>query len=190
MKTSNKRKSIDLSGEGSDDQGGCGEAPSDNREGVIERAKKHLLNATNIESSPDEMQCLDSFLFRCWQMGWLREYDNEKPAYEEMMEVLSDVKDAFETDVIWAPGASPTYKQVEKVRKVYKDVCDALDNRELQDRRYREGVAIVSALREKAGWCHNNNGNRPFEDWERMCKWLLEMADMLEYGLGYRRISE
>ena len=65
-----------------------------------------------------------------------------------------------------------------------------IDIKELQDRQYREGVAIVCALREKADWCHNNNGNRTFEDWERMDKWLLEIADRLEYGLGYRRISE
>ena len=65
-----------------------------------------------------------------------------------------------------------------------------IDIKELQDRQYREGVAMVCALREKADWCHNNNGNRTFEDWERMNKWLLEMADRLEYGLGYRRISE
>ena len=38
---------------------------------LIERAKKHLLDSTNIESSPDEMKVLDRFLFRCWQMGWL-----------------------------------------------------------------------------------------------------------------------
>ena len=45
---------------------------------------------------------------------------------EKMRKALCIVKDAFETDVIWAPGASPTYKQVEKVRKVYKAVCDTL----------------------------------------------------------------
>ena len=43
----------------------------DDRFVLIERAKKHLLDSTNIESSPDEMKVLDSFLFRCWQMGWL-----------------------------------------------------------------------------------------------------------------------
>lgn len=45
---------------------------------------------------------------------------------EKMRKALCVVKDAFETDVIWAPGGSPTYKQVEKVRKVYKAVCDAI----------------------------------------------------------------
>ena len=43
----------------------------DNRFEIIENAKKQLLENTNISSSPDEMKVLDSFLFRCWQMGWL-----------------------------------------------------------------------------------------------------------------------
>lgn len=47
----------------------------DNRFEMIERAKKHLLDATNIDTSPKEMEVLDDFLFRCWQMGWLDRYD-------------------------------------------------------------------------------------------------------------------
>ncbi len=47
----------------------------DNRFEVIQKAKEHLIEATNIESSPDEMKVLDSFLFRAWQMGWLRQYE-------------------------------------------------------------------------------------------------------------------
>lgn len=46
----------------------------DNRFEIIEKAKKDLLENTNISSSPDEMKVLDSFLFRCWQMGWLEEH--------------------------------------------------------------------------------------------------------------------
>ena len=52
----------------------------DNRFEVIQRAKEHLIEATNIESSPDEMKVLDSFLFRAWQMEWLRKYD---PAFQD-----------------------------------------------------------------------------------------------------------
>lgn len=48
----------------------------DNRFEVIERAKRHLLDGTNIDTSPGEMAVLDSFLFRCWQMGWLDRYDD------------------------------------------------------------------------------------------------------------------
>ena len=48
-----------------------GEACGDNRFEIIEAAKKKLLESTNIESSPDEMKVLDSFLFRLWQMRWL-----------------------------------------------------------------------------------------------------------------------
>lgn len=52
-----------------------GEVCGDNRFEIIEKAKKHILEATNIDTSPDEMKVLDNFLFRCWQMGWLDRYD-------------------------------------------------------------------------------------------------------------------
>lgn len=53
----------------------CDEVCGDNRFEIIKRAKRHLLDNTNIVTSKDEMICLDSFLFRCWQMGWLKQFD-------------------------------------------------------------------------------------------------------------------
>ena len=41
----------------------------DGRFEVITKAKKAIIDSTNIESSADEMKVLDNFLFRCWQMG-------------------------------------------------------------------------------------------------------------------------
>ena len=49
----------------------------DNRLEIIEKAKKHIIEATNIKNSKDEMKVLDTFLFRCWQMGWLNQYEGE-----------------------------------------------------------------------------------------------------------------
>lgn len=43
----------------------------DDRFELIAKAKQKLLDATNIDSSPDEIAALDNILFRCWQMGWL-----------------------------------------------------------------------------------------------------------------------
>lgn len=43
----------------------------DNRFELIEKYKKELIEATNIETAPDEMAVLDDILFRFWQMGWL-----------------------------------------------------------------------------------------------------------------------
>lgn len=51
----------------------CSDICGDNRFEIIEAAKERLLYCTNIETSPDEMKCLDSFLFRCWQMKWIDE---------------------------------------------------------------------------------------------------------------------
>ena len=44
----------------------------DDRFEIISKAKKHIIEATNIEMSSKEMEVLDNFLFRCWQMGWLK----------------------------------------------------------------------------------------------------------------------
>ena len=52
----------------------------DNRFEIIEKAKKDILDATNISQSPDEMKVLDRFLFRCWQMRWLDKYGSAKRA--------------------------------------------------------------------------------------------------------------
>ena len=46
----------------------------DNRFKIIAKAKKAIIESTNIEQSPKEMKILDNFLFRCWQMGWLDKY--------------------------------------------------------------------------------------------------------------------
>ena len=56
----------------------------DNRFEIIQKAKEHLVESTNIESSPEEMAVLDSILFRAWQMGWLTPYE---PDYKERMKM-------------------------------------------------------------------------------------------------------
>lgn len=53
----------------------------DNRFEVIAKAKKYILENTNIETSKDEMKVLDNILFRCWQMGWLKQFDDTKTYY-------------------------------------------------------------------------------------------------------------
>jgi len=49
----------------------CGEVCGDDRFELIGKAKRKLLECTNIESRPEEVAVLDSILFRCWQMGLL-----------------------------------------------------------------------------------------------------------------------
>ena len=54
------------------------ETCGDNRFEIIEKVKKDILDATNISTSPEDMKALDSFLFRCWQMGLLDQYGGAK----------------------------------------------------------------------------------------------------------------
>ena len=48
----------------------------DNRFAIIKLAKEDLIKSTNIESSKEEMKVIDNILYRCWQMGWLKKYEN------------------------------------------------------------------------------------------------------------------
>lgn len=50
------------------------EVCSDDRFKIIEKAKKDIIESTNISTSEEEMKVIDNFLFRCWQMGWLDKY--------------------------------------------------------------------------------------------------------------------
>ena len=43
----------------------------DSRFELIKKYKQRLLDATNIDDSPEEMAVIDNILFRFWQMGWL-----------------------------------------------------------------------------------------------------------------------
>lgn len=63
-----------------------GKICGDNRFEIIAKAKEALIESTNIETSPKEMEILDSFLFRCWQMGWLNKYDTSKAVWVKPVE--------------------------------------------------------------------------------------------------------
>ena len=49
----------------------------DNRFEIIEKAKQAILKETNIKDDKAQMAELDSFLFRCLQMGWLKKYEEK-----------------------------------------------------------------------------------------------------------------
>ncbi len=59
-----------------------GEVCGDNCFEVIAKAKKDLLESTNIGTRQDEMAVLDNILLRCWQMGWLDRYTGVCGAYD------------------------------------------------------------------------------------------------------------
>lgn len=66
---------------------------ADNRFEIIEKAKAHILKATNINTSLEEMKVLDNFLFRCWQMGWLDKYNSrDDGVYMELFAVKDGMR--------------------------------------------------------------------------------------------------
>lgn len=76
---------------------------SDNRFEIIAKAKEDIIGSTNIDTSPDEMAVLDNFLFRCWQMGWLKQYEEQTGARTQStkveidgQEILQQITDALQ----------------------------------------------------------------------------------------------
>lgn len=63
----------------------------DNRFELIEKYKKELIEATNIETAPDEMAVLGDILFRFWQMGWLESIDRMPLVKESAITLIRSV---------------------------------------------------------------------------------------------------
>ena len=81
-----------------------GDVCTDGRFALIERFKRDLVEATNIETSPEEMAVLDSILFRMWQMGWLDRL--EQPAASPWRRVEEPPKEGT-----WCVIAKHSYLQ-------------------------------------------------------------------------------
>lgn len=70
-----------------------GEICGDDRFEIIEKAKQAILEETNIKDDKAQMAELDGFLFRCWQMGWLKKYEqtNEGQALLYAVEKTAEI---------------------------------------------------------------------------------------------------
>ena len=95
----------------------------DNRFEIIAKAKEHLLDATNIDTSPKEMEVLDDFLFRCWQMGWLDRYDRKDEPQNYCDDCLyTDTCDSKE--FFYACTSKATISKMEQVEDEPQTDCD------------------------------------------------------------------
>lgn len=62
----------------------------DSRFELIEKYKQKLLDATNIEDSPEEMAVIDNILFRFWQMGWIKDEPSTQPVAKDINVPVND----------------------------------------------------------------------------------------------------
>ena len=104
----------------------------DNRIITIEKAKQALIKGTNIEDSPEEMKVLDSFLLRCWQMGWLDRYAPTRHL-NAMPKVISERMAAGHgSNVPMQPNIPPmpsnTSNALDALVDAYKGRSNALEN--------------------------------------------------------------
>lgn len=84
------------------------ECCTDDRFGIIARAKEALIKGTNIADKDangeyyqkEEMKVLDNFLFRCWQMGWLNKYESTHPIHITISPAdVANIKNALRREI-------------------------------------------------------------------------------------------
>lgn len=120
---------------------------NDNRFAIIELAKKDLINSTNIATDKKEMHLLDTFLYRCWQMGWLDKYNNleeEANNYAELEDKRAGCGTKFfknELAKAYKEGAN-FYNRCSKI-EVENDFIDIVLNE----------LCVKPAYKDGSDWC-------------------------------------
>lgn len=69
----------------------------DNRFEIIEKAKQAILEETNIKDDKAQMAELDNFLFRCWQMGWLKKYEEDTNDGKALLYAIEKTREQIKT---------------------------------------------------------------------------------------------
>ncbi len=133
---------------------------TDNRFELIEKYKKELVEATNIETSPEEMQVLDNILFRFWQMGWLDSIDRMLLVKETAKTLMHSVGDSVSANAF---------------RNAGRLIQNAIDG-EAPDELGRTLASCISCA----------NEHRQLAEWLKLLKRILESGDC--NGCGIKKV--
>lgn len=115
------------------------ETCGDNRFEIIARAKKALLEKTNIEGSPEEMAVIDNFLFRCWQMGWLNGYDDVREVGKKNDEPTLDPEKAYRSSLLNVQSTL-LYQVVDIHQKIERGLKHEFGYNDSYDRGFAKGL--------------------------------------------------
>ena len=93
------------------------ETCDDNRFEIIKELKEYIIEATNIETSPDEMKVLDDICFRLWQLGLTLETKRNLKKLEKENQELKDKLSQFEKPILYMCRARAS-KDFERMRLI------------------------------------------------------------------------
>ena len=120
----------------------------DNRFELIKKYRNKLIEATNIEDSPEEMKVLNDILFRFWQMDWLDKLEMtsfiDKSNFD-IKQYIADNEAAYQCG--YHKGASETLDKMKKAREEIK-ALDA-EYQHFADWRRKNGLYEACKILEK-----------------------------------------
>ena len=130
----------------------------DNRFEIIAKVKEHLLEATNINMQPKELEVLDSILFRLWQLGYFEK--------DKQIEELEKKLDFFMTETVAGKEYRPK-EEVEdlkaQIEELKKQLAITEHDREHNDYELAETYKKITELEaqiEKMKCCGNCKHSR------------------------------
>lgn len=90
----------------------------DDRFEIINETKQYIINATNIETSPEEMNVLDSICFRLWQLGLTKRNKDKLKELTQQITLLECIKEwnekGFDVDIYALEIVIYNYSSVDK----------------------------------------------------------------------------
>ena len=169
-----------------------GDTCGDNRFELIEKYKQKLLDATNIEDSPEEMAVIDNILFRFWQMGWLDKDTNVTTA--DCISRQAAIDSLGEEPPVWYDGEEFLSERIQwrrdvnaikAVPSIQSDVSSTIQNAINASTGNND---YMIGLRNGMRWCLSVlDGNEPgFEECSSAMKddTISRAAAMMEYKVS------
>ena len=90
----------------------------DDRFEIINETKQYIINATNIETSPEEMNVLDSICFRLWQLGLTKRNKDKLKELTHQRALLECIKEwnekGFDVEIYALEIVIYNYSSVDK----------------------------------------------------------------------------
>ena len=143
---------------------------TDNRFELIEKYKRKLINATNIESDEKEMAAIDNILFRFWQMGWLdklEESDAEMTVAEYRERMIQAFHNA-DCDNLIAVVVLPTEKEFQHLEWLLKNEYVPFLEKANKALKAQHWIPCSEWLPKKSGKYYVSGGNKVW-----ICEFLI-----------------
>ena len=120
------------------------EVCGDNRFDLIKKYKERLIEKTNIETAKDEMNVIDSILFRFWQMGWLDRLEADEVPKDGMTPLEYKLIGVMHSVDKWLDGDELNQDEVNRAATMREKTLRIIKNLEADIELYKNHITELN----------------------------------------------